>query len=468
MYALQDSTKSLMTIKDLENTRDDALKGGKLRITKAENSYTTPGAIRLEKELLTLLKESHTKVSPIETGNVIQEKLSNTTLTKGQKEAIGLVLSTKDRIVGIQGAAGTGKTTALKELKTLLGDKKMSLIGVAPSKEAARVLKDEAGLHSETLQSLLLRNAGFIKGRGTEKALSQMKEAYKNTVLVCDESSLSGNRQMAKLLKLSQAFDLRLVLLGDKKQLSGVEAGKPFHLLQNNGLKTATMTDILRQKNKELKQAVQESQKAVDKTHFVSKAHIGKAFSFLKDENIREIKGALQDGLPSFTSNEELAEGAYKVWKEFKEKGKDAFLVAPSHDLRSHINRRVRQELTKGKSQSHDILVGKNMTKAELSYDKNYKKGDIVIFHRDLKELKLKKDEIYSVEKSKDGKIHLLTTKGESRVFNPKESKAAQSLFTKETLPLAKGERIRFTRNSSVHPFITNGCTSRGFKPFKR
>ena len=189
--------------------------------------------------------------------------------------------------------------------------------------------------------------------------------------------------------------------------------------------------------------------------------HIKRAFGFLKEENIREIKGSLQDGLPSFTSNEELAEGAYKVWKEFKEKGKDAFLVAPSHDLRSHINRRVRQDLIKGKSQAHDILIGKNLTKAELSYDKNYKKGDIVIFHRDLKELKLKKDEIYSVEKTKDGKIHLLTTKGESRVFSPKDSKGNQNLFTKETLALAKGERIRFTRNSSLHPFITNGAGQR-------
>ena len=82
----------------------------------------------------------------------------------------------------------------------------------------------------------------------------------------------------------------------------------------------------------------------------------------------------------------------------------------------------------------------------------------MVILHKTLKELKIKKDEIYTVEKTKDGKIHLLTLKGESRVFTPKFKEGFCSLYRTDNLPLAKNERIRFTKNSSVYPFMTNGA----------
>ena len=457
-HALHNVSHGCLSIGDLDNMINRGLKSRGIRMSRDRGSYTTPQAIRMEKELLSLLKESKNKVSSLEKPFTLKDVLQGKTLTDDQKKAISLVLSTKDRVVGIQGAAGTGKTTALKELKTLLENKNMHLMGVAPSKEAARVLKDEAGLQSSTLHALLMRYAGFIKGRGTDKAFLSLRETFKNTVLVCDESSLAGTRQMKELLMLSKVASLRVILLGDKRQLSGVESGKPFHILQDNGLQTASLTTILRQKNTDLKKAVMESQKAVDGTQVLSRAKIKKAFEFLKDKNIHEIKGQDKDGFPVFTSNEELAEGAYRVWKELKKEGKDALLVAPSHDLRAHVNNRVRRDIIKGTSKPHEILKQKDMTQTELSHSKNYKKGDVVIFHKTLKELKIKKEEIYTVEKAKDGQIHLLTLKGESRVFTPKAKEGFCSLYKTDNLPLAHGERIRFTKNSSVYPFMTNGA----------
>ena len=45
--------------------------------------------------------------------------LHNGRLTEGQREAVKLILSSKDRTVGVQGYAGTGKTTMLDRTRAL-------------------------------------------------------------------------------------------------------------------------------------------------------------------------------------------------------------------------------------------------------------------------------------------------------------------------------------------------------------
>ena len=64
--------------------------------------------------------------------------------------------------------------------------------------------------------------------------------------------------QMRSLLRIANELDVsRVVLVGDSSQLRAVEAGQPFRLLQRAGMTTATMDDILRQRNPELRAAVQ-------------------------------------------------------------------------------------------------------------------------------------------------------------------------------------------------------------------
>ena len=74
---------------------------------------------------------------------------------------------------------------------------------------------------------------------------------------ILDEASLVSNKQMLNIINIAKTLDIKLILQGDTKQLSSVEAGKPFHQLQQAGMKTVVMCDILRQKNQELKQAVE-------------------------------------------------------------------------------------------------------------------------------------------------------------------------------------------------------------------
>jgi len=83
------------------------------------------------------------------------------------------------------------------------------------------------------------------------KGLIRVRERMKHTVLVVDEAPLACTEQMRKLLTTATALWLpRVVLVGDEKQLDGVDAGKPFSQLRKAGMATAVMDDILRQKTR--------------------------------------------------------------------------------------------------------------------------------------------------------------------------------------------------------------------------
>ena len=71
--------------------------------------------------------------------------LHNGRLTVGQKEAVKTILSSKDRVVGVQGYAGTGKTTMLDRARQLAAKSGYRTIGVAPSASAARTLGRKPG-----------------------------------------------------------------------------------------------------------------------------------------------------------------------------------------------------------------------------------------------------------------------------------------------------------------------------------
>ena len=87
-----------------------------------------------------------------------------------------------------------------------------------------------------------------------------MRGAFKKTVLVVDEGSLASTVQARNLLRIARELRLpRVVLVGDGKQLDAVDAGKPFVQLQQAGLKSATMDQIMRQREPELKAAVEAS-----------------------------------------------------------------------------------------------------------------------------------------------------------------------------------------------------------------
>ena len=65
-----------------------------------------------------------------------------------------------------------------------------------------------------------------------------------------DEGSLASTVQARDLLRIAAELRIpRVVLVGDAKQLDAVDAGKPFAQLQAAGMQTATMDEIMRQRD---------------------------------------------------------------------------------------------------------------------------------------------------------------------------------------------------------------------------
>ena len=305
-----------VSIGEAERTVSELQKSGVLHAANLPvrgESLTTDKAIADEKETISLMNEGQGRSKAPMRARRVDKLLRNGPLTDGQKAAVKLILSERDRVVGVQGYAGTGKTTMLNRARALLEKRGYELKGLAPSASAAQTLAAEAHIETETLQRFLARNAGVAEGRLTKKGARDMRAAFQKTVLVVDEGSLASTVQTRNLLRIARELRLpRVVLVGDGKQLDAVDAGKPFVQLQQAGMKTATMDQIMRQKDAELKAAVEAS----------LKGDIKKAFEKL-GSNVAEVK---PDNLPGAA--------AARWLKLSPQERENTGLMAPSHALR--------------------------------------------------------------------------------------------------------------------------------------
>jgi len=72
-----------------------------------------------------------------------------------------------------------------------------------------------------------------------------------------DESSLASTRQMHEFFERLQEND-RVLLVGDVRQHQAVDAGRPYEQLQQAGMPTARLEEIVRQKDPALKESVEQ------------------------------------------------------------------------------------------------------------------------------------------------------------------------------------------------------------------
>ena len=403
------------------------------------DALTTEKALIDETETIRLMERGQGRSRPVMRRWMVKPLLHNGRLTEGQREAVTTILSSKDRVVGVQGYAGTGKTAMLDRARSLAERRGYRMIGLAPSASATATLEAEAGIRSETLQRFLARNAGVAEGRLTRKGEREMRASFRRTVLVVDEGSLASTVQARDLLRIADRLRIpRVVLVGDEKQLDAVDAGKPFAQLQQAGMKTVVMDEILRQKDPALKEAVRAS----------LGGDVRGAFERLGDR-VAEV------------NPDNLAGAAAARWLKLSpEERENTGLMAPSHALRQTVNGHIRERLARdgvihGPALEGERLVSLGFTTAEKMQAANYAPGDVVAFHRAYKSLGVEKGEERRVREvdGARGTVTLEGADGGAVPWRPRQvgaSRGAVEVYRAEPMELRAGDRIRWTRNDAT------------------
>ncbi len=167
----------------------------------------------------------------------------NASLGADQARAVSEILASPSRIVVLQGDAGTGKTTCLRAVVAGIEKAGGKVFGCAPSAGAVDVLRLELTPDANTLQQLLVNQS--------------LQLATHGRVLIVDEAGLISVRQMRDLCRLAYANDNRLLLVGDTKQHTSIEAGDALRCLQDYAkVPVAHLTQIRRQRDPAYREAV--------------------------------------------------------------------------------------------------------------------------------------------------------------------------------------------------------------------
>lgn len=397
---------------DLDNIRtaiDQAVERGDL--IRNENLFTTPAAQKMERDILDLEKSARNKTHSIMNELDVNKTLAATTLNKGQQQAVKQSLTTQSRVTGIQGFAGTGKTTALRVTRALVESQNFKVIGLAPSASAARELSN-SGIKSQTLAAFLTKKYGGLD---------------KNTLIVLDEASMVSVRDMHALLKEADNAQSRVLLVGDIGQLSAVEAGKPFAQLQQAGMETTKLDEIRRQQDSILKKAVELAAncEVYSSLHNLDAQIIEIEYYKLRHEQIAADYTALT---PQNRS--------------------DTLIVSGTNNNRQSINDKVRESLGfANKGEIFDLLTRKDLTKTQALHTTSYQTGDIIKADKDYKSLGLGRGEMAQVVEGRPGIVTLERKDGKKVEWRP-TSQPNMSIYNKRDGELSKGDLIRFTENN--------------------
>lgn len=271
-----------------------------------------------------------------------------------QKVAIRGILSSKDRVVILQGDAGTGKTKCLRAMVAGIEKAGGRVFGCAPSSGATDVLRQELATNADTLQKLLASEA--------------LQQSVKGCVLIVDEAGLVSVRETRDLCRLAARHDHRLLLVGDIKQHHSVEAGDALRCLQEYArVALFRLTEIRRQQDPEYRKAV-------------ARLAAGDAYgAFQRFEKL----GAVHE----VTDAPAMLAAAAADYVRTVRAGQTCLAISPVwseiHDFNREVRRQLRAAGLLARSERTALAVySLKWTREQRRRPDSYQPGDLLTFHR--------------------------------------------------------------------------------------
>jgi len=426
-------------IEDLDRAFNELSMGGKRaeiqNLDRQKGVFTTKEMSVMEAGIVAQVREGNGKADQLLSYGQVREAIAGyqkekgITLTEGQRNAAGHILSARDTVIGVQGDAGTGKTTVLDVVREELEKKGCQVRGLAHTGKAADEIERASGIRSQTIDSFL-----------GDSSMKDVREIW-----MVDEASMLGSRRMSELLNKARQTEARIVFIGDTKQLQAIDAGKMFSKLQESGaMKTVEMTENIRQKDEIYKDIVRS----------VAERKLDSAFKKLEE------KGAIHQ-------IEDKGERLTAVTKDYLSKNpKHTLIVTPLNEDRNELNSRVREALKEdGRLQGREHVFitreSKGLNGVQQHFAQSYSIGESILVARAGQGLKAGQA---GIVKDVDQQDHKLTVEfsgrdgRETKTIDLKTAGHNLSVYSKKTTRFMKDERVIFLKNDKrLH--VKNGET---------
>lgn len=386
-------------------------------IKTKDGRLTTEAAINREQQIISLARNGKDKYSPLANTEIAHQQGSRLGLNKAQKLALTHFVNNRDGVILCQGDAGVGKTYTVKALKATISED-IAMRGLAPSAAAAGELNQGTDLNCQTLDAYLN---------------IPTKSLPKNELIIVDEAGMISNSQMKALLEKGIHSNSRILLIGDTKQLSAVQAGSPFKLLQEKAqLPTVSINQNIRQQNLQLKEVVD----------LLSAGEIKQGYQKLNEQG--SIKQIPIDSLRLKAVVNDYLKRDLKI--QFQ-----TLILAGTNQEKSAITKQIRQGLieqdkSSSESKTINILKPKDLDKFSLTQASSYQVGDVIKFGNTT--ARFNKDLYYRVDAVDTNKATLtLRDSLGNQLSLELNLYKDRTVFQAQDLELRPGEQMKFTRN---------------------
>lgn len=284
------------------------------------------------------------------------------------------MLTSGTGLSAIIGPAGTGKTSAMAAVKDIWEDHhgQASVVGLAPSAVAARVLGNELDVETDNVSKWLYESIGDGAARRTQRIqrltnqlhaleqtdtaqpqqyetiAAQLAEQYAaqakyqmrpNQLLVIDEASMVSTAQLAELTAQAQTAGTKVVLVGDPAQLGSVDAGGLLGWLDRSN-KANQLSSVFRFKN-----------------DWEGNASLKLREGYAGALDLYEKAGRIVD------AGDDAADAAYHAWLDDTRQDTATILVAADNATVTDLNVRAQNDLADvGIIDLNDTVTLKNDT----------------------------------------------------------------------------------------------------------